>query len=224
LESQWVVRELAARRVKRDFLGRFDREARAIRRLLSRQNSKAVEDGLRRAINLIGLFALRPPTPGSDDDVAAVQTLVWSHLEKAFASARIARDKQESRSASRLLRKLGQFLAGTRLGPKGRAPLANYQVSRDYHVTFLRLARAKALLRAWPWGASPDERIGFVAEACGLSREILEFHFRAQPRKTTTLEEAARVATARKFGVTQYAVKRAVQRAASAPYNVLPKG
>jgi hypothetical protein len=200
------------------------------------------------AIKDLGLAALRP----SDLDRATwdpsviprerhqqiailrekIRGLVWERIEQWHRAARSGRNAALRLLGAKLLRDLGAALAGEQRGKRRDHVAQKRDVVFVYYSTLFRFRRAVALLRAWPWGGSWQHRIKMAEQACALwegqlgSDDPLQSHLRLDTEgsviRPETIEAAARIATARAFGITEPTVSNLLVRRRPPKTRTLP--
>jgi hypothetical protein len=123
-------------------------------------------------IDAMGLDALmgRPEDPRrGTDPVRRLRDAMQPQLQRWFLDARHGATPQRRDTARKQLRRIGSALAGDGRGHWGR-PHDPFHVQANYVVFLYRVARAKVLLRFWPWVGNRDDAVQFVMQTCELAR------------------------------------------------------
>ncbi len=171
------------------------------------QDPTARDAAILELIDKVGPEVLWDAGPGPSGPL--VQALIRERVRAAYAAARSAICVGEREAAAKFLGNIGKALAGDRRGRRERIVVDTFAVRRAYNRRLFRLRRAFALLTEWPWSMSREDKVRAVAKACGLPGTAfvdLVLDQQGSPRNPVTAEEAARIWTASRFGITQQTV------------------
>jgi hypothetical protein len=165
------------------------------------------------ALNFFGLGALWPspraqPSLDNIPMLPGVQQALQAQIEQWYQDAHYSPTARARAVAAAKLQRLGRVLAGDRRGRRGR-PHVPFHIHVNYVMALYRVARARVLLRQWPWVDQHADATDEVMEACGLvCAQSGDFDVRsALEGGIARAEEMARAVTSSICGVTDHQLK-----------------
>lgn len=215
----------AIARAKRPSWAEFGDDVRAV---LARFDERATFDEAPiAALKDLGFIALRPdrwetlqqPLGPSElrANLQCLRGFVWSAVERWRYQAERADTVRERRAAAVRLQEFCKLLSGTSRGRREKALTEPIRVVLVYRQLVFRLQLARKVIADPDLSGPRAERVRLAAERTGLPLEHLRDHLlldeESRPKgQLLSIEQTARIWTARAFGVNERTVANVLSR------------